>query len=202
MYQKTAKGLHLENAPKIDYCNYWGIGKSTFEEQKFNVNGMTGMNGKTKVDSILQYAKGDSLLEIACSPAELLRVAKHKRKVGIAPEIEYLEQMKRESGAEIIGGYFEDYDSNEKFDTIVAMDLLEHLEDGQGFIDRCKKHLKKDGRIILMLPLIMNDGLFDDKHLHPEHIWIYSQDYIEEWLKPTLFDRWIIGHEIIVLDKI
>lgn len=201
-YKNTEKGLHLVDAPKIDYVDYWGVGKSTFEEQKFNVNGMLGVNGLTKVQSVLQYAKGDSILEIACSPAELLRIAPHKRKVGIAPEIIYVEQMKRESGAEIIGGYFEDYKSKEKFDTIVAMDLLEHLEDGRAFIDKCFSHLKKDGVLILMLPLLNSDGQFDPKHIHAEHIWFYSEDYIKEWLQPRIIDRWLLGHEILVLDKV
>lgn len=203
LYNKTKNGsFKLKKNVSIDYVNYWGKDKSTFDEQKFNVNGMKDEKGRTKIDVIFEHAKGDSLLEIACCPGELLRVAKEKgfkKVVGVAPELEYVERLKQETGAEIFGGFFEDFETKEKFDTIVAMDLFEHLEYGQSFIDKCRKLLKKDGVIILMLPLMIEGKKFDEKHLHNEHIWIYSEKHINKWLKPIKKDAWLTGHEVIVI---
>lgn len=204
LYTKQSNGsLKLKELPKIDYVNYWdGVIKSTFQDQKFNVNGLKDDKNRTKIETVLQFAKGDSLLEVACCPGELLRVAKEKgfkKVVGIAPEKDYIDQLKQETGAEIVEGFFEDYKSKDKFDTIVAMDLFEHIEDGQGFIDKCRKHLKKDGVIILMLPILQDGQELDEKHYNIEHTWLYSQKHIDQWLKPIKQDKWLNGHDVIVI---
>ena len=195
--------LKLKEVLPIDYVNYWGKERSTFDDQKYNVNGIKDNKGRTKIDVIFKYVKGNSLLEIACCPGELLRIAKEKgfkKVIGVAPEKEYIEKMKEETGAEIFEGFFEDFETKDKFDTIVAMDLFEHLEDGQKFIDKCRKMLKKGGCIILMLPLIIKGQEFDIKHYSPEHVWIYSEEHINKWLKPIKKDKWLTGHEVIVIE--
>jgi 2-polyprenyl-3-methyl-5-hydroxy-6-metoxy-1,4-benzoquinol methylase len=203
MYTKDKNGnLKLDKLVDIDYVDYWGKDKSTFDDQKINVNGIKDSKGRTKIEAVLQYVKGDSLLEIACCPGELLRVAKErgfKKVFGVAPEKEYIEQLKKETGAEIFEGFFEDFTTKDKFDTIVAMDLFDHIEDGQKFIDKCKKLLKKDGVIILMLPLIKDGEELDKIHYNPEHVWLYNIDYIKSWLKPKKIDKWLNGHDIVVI---
>lgn len=198
--------LYLTNAPKIDYIDYWGHdkGKSTFDEQKINNDRIKGNYDRTKTDVAFQHVKGKSMLEIAPVPGCLLKraVDNGMRAVGVLAEHMYKERLEQETGAEIITGFFGEVKIKDKFDTIVALDVFEHIEDGQKFIDDCKKLLNKGGRIVLMLPIIGYDDQFDDKNFNAEHIWIYSKQHLQEWLKPVAWDRWKVGHEVIVIDKI
>ena len=190
----------LTNKQSIDYINYWGTNKSTFDEQKFNVNGMT-FDGRTKVEAVMQYAKGKRLLEIGACPGELLRVAKNQgfESVGVATETPYIEQLKTETGCEIIEGFFPNVEIGGKFDTIIAMDVVEHVEDTDKFVNACKKLLNKEGVIILMLPLLEDGVDMPEVHYNPEHYYIYKKEYFMEKYKAKKFDRWTAGHEIIVI---
>jgi len=46
----------------------------------------------------------------------------------------------------------ESFDLNQKFDVIVAGELIEHLSNFQGFFNSAKKHLREDGLLILTTP--------------------------------------------------
>ncbi len=55
------------------------------------------------------------------------------------------------------GEYFEvsdlkDYKDEKKFDLIIATELIEHLPDPVGFVQKCKGLLEKEGRIIITTP--------------------------------------------------
>lgn len=187
----------------IDYVNYWDDKKhSTYDEQKYNVNGFKH-NGLTKVQSVLKYAVGNSVFEIGCYPAELLIEATKRGfyAEGIAPEYTYIERMESESGCKVYCGFFPQTKPDKKFDTIISMDVFEHIEDGRAFINGCFDILNENGRLILMSPFIYSDGLFDEKNFIDEHIWIYHENHLKDWLKPIIFDRWIVGHEIIVIEN-
>jgi 2-polyprenyl-3-methyl-5-hydroxy-6-metoxy-1,4-benzoquinol methylase len=45
-----------------------------------------------------------------------------------------------------------DFDLGEKFDTIVCGDIIEHLEDFNGFIECCKNHMNENSRLIISTP--------------------------------------------------
>lgn len=201
LYTQDKHGnYHLKEIVEIDYTNYWStVGRSTFNEQKYNVNGMR-FEGRTKVESVLQYAKGKRLLEIGACPGELLKEATNRgfEAVGIATETPWIDQLRSETGCEIIEGYFPDVKIKGKFDTIIAMDVFEHVEDSEAFLNGCRKLLNKDGVIIFMLPLICDDLELPEQHYMPEHIHLFTKDYITKWLNVKTFDRWTAGHEIIV----
>jgi 2-polyprenyl-3-methyl-5-hydroxy-6-metoxy-1,4-benzoquinol methylase len=46
----------------------------------------------------------------------------------------------------------ENFDTGEKYDVIVAGDLIEHLENLWGFLESCKKHLHNDGKLLISSP--------------------------------------------------
>ena len=201
-YKQHPNGtLQLINPPKIDYTGYWEVqGRSTLIEQRYNVHGYKS-NGQTKAEAVLKYAVGSTLLEIGCAPASLLKLAKEKgfTAEGIEPDKKYIQELEQYSGCKVHQGYFP-LKLKKKYDTIIAMDVFEHIEDGQGFIDACRGLLKKDGVIIFMMPIIMNDGLFDENMKMDEHVWLYSENHLREWLKPIAIERWYLGHEIIVFN--
>src|SRR5574343_406558 len=51
----------------------------------------------------------------------------------------------------------EDFNHEEKFDLILAMDILEHVSDPDIFLNHCKKHLKQGGILVVST---ISDSLF------------------------------------------
>lgn len=191
--------------PRENYLQgYWGTEThSTLEDQRYNLEIHQNENHETKVDSILKYCKGRSILEIACAPGSFLKKAREAGFdcMGVEPSKEYAQSISLYAECHVADGFFEDLTLASTYDNIVAMDLLEHLEAGKEFIEKCLSLLNPGGRLILMSPFIYADGKFEERHFHPEHIWLYSQEYLTEWLSPTIYDRFEVGHEIIVVDK-
>ena len=182
---------------------YWGIdGHSEIEDQCFNVHGYKNEAGMTKTEAVLEYCKGTTLLEIGCAPGAFLRRATEVGYscVGIEPCYEHIDFIMGHSNCIVYHGFFEEIELSEKFDTIVAMDVLEHVPDPERFIAKAISMLRDGGRIVLMLPAIYDDGEFDERQFHPEHLHLFSQEHLRKWLDPIIFDRWIVGHEIVVLE--
>jgi SAM-dependent methyltransferase len=49
-------------------------------------------------------------------------------------------------------GTLESFDDSETFDTILYMDVLEHIEDDRGEVARAAKHLRPGGHVIALSP--------------------------------------------------
>jgi len=194
--------------PKENYLdNYWdeSKGHSTLQDQRYNLEVFVNENGESKVQAVLKHVKNTPLLEIACAPGSFLRVICDKfhgsQVVGIEPDSSYLPDIQKYvPEAFLVGKFFEDvkFPKDQSFKTIVAMDLLEHLEDGQEFIKKAMSLLEDGGRLILMLPLEDNCRPQD---FCPEHLWLYSRRYIKKWLNPILIEDWIHGHSVVVVEK-
>ena len=57
-----------------------------------------------------------------------------------------------EGKGDIIKGNAETVNLGKKFDVVVAGDIIEHLDNAGLFLDNMKKHLKKDGLLIISTP--------------------------------------------------
>lgn len=64
-----------------------------------------------------------------------------------------LEESKHGERAHYINNYEEIKDK--KFDVILLMDVIEHIEDDNNFLDSIKKYLKDDGVILITVPAFM-----------------------------------------------
>jgi len=65
------------------------------------------------------------------------------------------DEVKKLQGLEykiLFGDVTKPLNLSEKFDVIVAGDLIEHLSNFEGFFNNCKKFLKKDGILIITTP--------------------------------------------------
>ncbi|NIJ52320.1 class I SAM-dependent methyltransferase [Dyadobacter arcticus] len=197
--------------------NYWSHknGRSTIDEQIINLTSYSENNTISKIDKVLGLVNNKgNILEIGCAPGILmgqLRDRGHKM-IGIEPDKMYNEDIKRisENAGIVMNGYFpecmESFQDN-YFDHIIAMDVFEHIEDHSSFLSTCKRLLKYGGKLILMSPIIMSDGLFRERDfIAPEHIWIFTQRFLEnilpDYFSRIQFDRWIVGHEIIICNKL
>lgn len=189
--------------------NYWnGETRSLLKDQVINLT--TTEFGISKIDKILSYVDGGSLLEIGCAPGILLReAAKRCTKLhGIEPDRLNIPFIKQVAGSEveIIEGYFPECKTPINRDNIIAMDVVEHIENFERFILIVKLCLSSAGKFIFMSPIILEDKLFRVKDFLPiEHAWIftkkYLQNYLSEEFSSVIFDRWRVGHEIVICQK-
>jgi len=159
----------------------------------------------TKSENVLLHCVGTSILEIGCAPGAFLKLAVEQgfECEGIAPEKGLSQAINAHCGCPIIEGFFPEAlkDSDRLFDNVVAMDVFEHIVDGEGFVEQCMKRLNPNGRLILMIPMLSDDEDFREQDFCDEHVVIYHKDHLEEWLKPVVFDTWIAGHSIVVIEK-
>lgn len=197
--------LKRNDGATTDYTQpYWGVdGKSSIEEQVFNVGVFPGLNGKTKAETALSYAVGQDLLEIGCAPGEVLRQAKSAGfwSIGLEPCKEHVQFIADHSGCPIFTESFEDFKTDGRADTIIALDVLEHVPDPEAFVDRAFSLLNSKGRLILMTPVIGPDIPWRDCDFHPEHLHLFHIDHIKEWLNPIALELWHPGHMTIVCEK-
>lgn len=193
---------------------YWnGTTRNTFVHQGYNML-ETETCGISKVDKVFQYVKrGQSVLEIACAPGELLKKfteGGYTQVYGIEPSERYLKDILGVAQkANILLGYFPDVTKNSPegiFDVIVGMDVFEHVEAYKLFINEIHRILRVGGTAILMSPIIFEDGLYRDIDFVPiEHCYIHTKKYLDPYLKSMFhaveWDRWIVGHELIIMTK-
>lgn len=201
--------------PKIIYEGaYWSHenNRSTIEEQVYNIT-ETETAGISKIDFILKcIPKSKNSLEIACAPGVLLNKLSEisNEAYGIEPNSEYLDFICEQAPkAVVLHGYFPavfDETAKNCFDSIIGMDIFEHIDDYDKFIKAVLRLLSDGGRAVFMSPIILEDGLFRERDFKPdEHCWIHSKKfldpYLKQYFKGVFFDRWQIGHEVIILTK-
>lgn len=52
----------------------------------------------------------------------------------------------------VLNQYLEDLSTDNKFDTIIYIDVIEHIEDDSRELDKAKLHLKEGGQLIILVP--------------------------------------------------
>jgi cyclopropane fatty-acyl-phospholipid synthase-like methyltransferase len=206
---KSYKSKVFGNPEEIYTDNYWSSPiRSTIDEQVFNVREKNQM-----VMDALTYIEPKTSLEIGCSPAILLgKMSKDFTCIGIEVDPQYKQPMEKYSnGSEIIFGFFPDITMEwypEQFTNIIALDVFEHIEYSNGFLEECNRLMVKGGHLILQSPTILEDGQMDYSMFNGlEHIWIYHIDDLTELLRMNGFEvlkveRLKIGHEQITSKKI
>jgi len=199
--------------------DYWNRpNTSTIEEQVFNVNGYKNEAGLTKCESVLKYIPSEisqNALEIACAPGEMLKLLTlhYDSVVGIEYSDDYEKEIRQIAGPypSLNYGAFPKITIDigwkaESFDFIVGMDVLEHSTDPETFMAEVYRLIKPNGIAVMMLPVILSDGTgIRGSDYHPEHLFLPTQEYLEEWLGESFvdvkFDKWIDGHVNVVMKK-
>lgn len=203
------KSNHFAKPEDIYYNEYWSpkMNHSTIYEQVGNV-----LDKNVLVKKALTKIEPKKVLEIACAPGILLGDLSSEFKcTGIEiderykNDIQYLAQS-----ADLHFGFFPEITGNwesNQFSNIIALDVIEHIEDGEGFLEECNRLLVEGGRLIIQAPMILEDGQMEEHMFHEiEHIWIYDINHMKEMLIEAGFtivsvDRWKVGHEQIVAQK-
>lgn len=216
-YHSTALAPYDDVYVKSDYWDTGDgkTGRSTIDQQYDNFL-CTDDCGISKADRVLQFVpkRGKNVLEVACSPGAMMQklLDLNYQVYGIEPRKEYCEYLANKvQGANIVCGYFPEATKSCvpcTFDCIICLDVFEHFDDSQSFLDEIHRLLIPNGTAIIMSPIIDNeDGFLRRRDMdYPEqHAWIYSQRFLEPYLKEMFshveFRNWIIGHTLIILKK-
>jgi len=206
------KSLKYKEPKDLYFNDYWSHARkhSTIHEQQWNV-----VDKNKLVIRDLTKILPRNVLEIACAPGLLLQtLAPVFSCVGIEVDPANKEAIQTiASKAELHFGFFPDVTKNwpgSQFSNIVALDVLEHVEDGMSFLRECWRLLVPQGHLIIQAPLILQDGLQEPDYMFgaaDEHIWIYDIKHLTAMLRTVGFellrvDRWKLGHEHIVARRI
>jgi SAM-dependent methyltransferase len=161
--------------------------------------------------TIYPYIKDKEVLDIGCIEHSLER--KHKERIWVhdflkenakhVTGIDILENdilALRKQGYDVYTQNAESFNFDRKFDVIFAGELIEHLSNSGLFLDKCKKHLKKNGILIVTTPnafsinRLLNIVLryTNDPPVNPEHTAWFSPTVIKE-----LFGRFNLTLKII-----
>lgn len=207
-------------APETIYtADYWTHerGHSTMEEQVYNCEEHLegGVSKNQFILDRIAVEDRSAALEIGCAPGALL-----KRLKGLGFTWVFANEMNREwqSTVESVAGFEPVWDwgkfpgSSWKTKTlalslIVAADVFEHSPEPWPFLLECSRLLKKDGQILLMLPIAIPGEEVPCRMFHPQqHIYIHSQSNLTALLAQAGFDRieysrWCPGHEVVSARK-
>lgn len=111
--------------------------------------------GECTVKSVLEHSKSPSLLDVACGNGLLTKkLAPHfERVVGLDASSQHIAEAKQDSeGVEFVHGLAEEYEGGERFSTITAIHLLEHVIDPVNFIKEVAGNLEDHGVFIAQVP--------------------------------------------------
>lgn len=107
--------------------------------------------------------KNDSVLEVACHTGILSQWLKYEKKctvtgVDINPNALKLasEYLYETIEVDIESKEFWSHLSNNKYDTIICMHILEHLVSPWGYMNKLSEYLNPEGQLIIALPNINN----------------------------------------------
>jgi 2-polyprenyl-3-methyl-5-hydroxy-6-metoxy-1,4-benzoquinol methylase len=108
----------------------------------------------------------------------------------------------QERGYDVRLGDAQDFDFGEKFDVVLAGELIEHLDNVHGFLESVHRHLGPDGRLVLTTPnafYFMNFvyRIAGHPRVNREHTCWYCPDTMRQVLERNQFaitELRFIGH--------
>lgn len=150
---------------------------------------------------ITDYIKDKTVLDIGCVEHNLENrnkdrlwahkyITKNSKKtVGIDIQNEAIKKLKEE-GYNVYHQNAENFELHMEFDVIFAGEIIEHLSNPGLFLERVKKHLSKDGLLIITTPnafsvyrlLGIIKRFTNDPLVNGEHVCWYSPKVIKQLL--------------------
>lgn len=105
--------------------------------------------------SCIENAKPGSLLDLACGEGIMTEyfAKKFPRVVGVdAAGVHLAKAKKRLPGVEFHESLIEDFETDERFDNVFLLMILEHVQDPVSILKKAASFLKKDGNLIVHVP--------------------------------------------------
>ncbi len=126
------------------------------------------------------FTKSKSVLEIGSSTGAFLALLPSTKLYGVEPSTE--NRVFSTRYCDKTYPKLEDVPLSETFDIICMFHTLEHIRNPIAFLQDCKKHLKKAGRVIIEVPCITDPLLtlipteeFRDFYFQPMHPFVHSE---------------------------
>jgi len=155
-----------------------------------------------RIELIQRYCKGKKVLDVGCvghtvPPGHPLWLHKRIAEVaghvlGIDIEAEKVKEL-RKQGYNVIVADALNRDLGEKFDVIVAGQIIEHLDNPGIFLENMKKHLLDNGILIITTDnahgaMFIKDYLLKRPNINPQHCMFFSRETITELLRRHDFE--------------
>ncbi len=110
---------------------------------------------KYKVQSCLEHATGNSLMDLACGDGLMTKAfcERFDRVVGIDASGTHLEKARDLCpDAEFHESLIEEFETDEKFDSVFMLDILEHVIDPQALLQKAASFMSDDGVMVVHVP--------------------------------------------------
>ncbi len=96
-------------------------------------------------------------------------------------------------GYDVVAADAQDFDLGQRFDTVVAGEIIEHLSDVGGFLDSVHQHLEPDGHLVRTTPNPwtfhrFRRALFGDVPSNPEHTCWFDERTLRQVLERHSFE--------------
>lgn len=144
---------------------------------------------------LVPFVNGEKVLEIGCGNGMMLNalLAKNKQVTGLEASVNMIEIAKKlHPHLQILHGKAENADQivSEKFDTILMVDVLEHIEDDVTMVKKINKLLKLNGEAVIFVPAYQ--WLYGQRDKNIGHFRRYSKNDLL-----SLFEKY--GFELVYL---
>ena len=108
----------------------------------------------------------------------------------LAEKIESNIDVDHRAKVKVFNKSLDDFESNEKFDTVLYIDVLEHIRNDKKEIEHVKRYLKSDGYLIILVPA--HNFLFSEFDQSIGHFRRYNKKMIKEVINNTLEEEKLI----------
>lgn len=206
---KSFKNLYLINNYRIVKCNNCGFiylnevitnnDNSEFYKSfdyKIETNPQRLINDSRRCVSIINKFKPDKgrLLDIGCGKGFLLVEAERFGWIGKGIDIsqKMINYAKKINKLDVEKCDYQDFVSKNKFEVIILMHIIEHVQQPSLLIDKCKSMLKNKGILYIITPNIESLSAKSHKEnfdhlIPPQHVGFYNRDTLNYLLNKSNF---------------
>lgn len=183
--------------------------KDQLENEVFSSRFLTLIKKKILIEPLLKKIKNffdntdnTSLLDIGCSTGWITNVAKDIgfKVTGLEANPYVAEYGRTKYGIDVIEGYIEDLDSDQKYSAVTMFHVLEHIADPSKMLERINLLLDEKGKLLIVVPNSKSLGTGIFKRCYnwnvPHHISFFSPETIKDILVQSGFRVLSIDHLI------
>jgi 2-polyprenyl-3-methyl-5-hydroxy-6-metoxy-1,4-benzoquinol methylase len=129
---------------------------------------------RKRVEATKPYYNG-RVLDYGCGIGTLAELIPADRYFGVDVDTESI-QIAKTKHSDHSFGLCDELPTEEMFDSIVSLAVIEHVSDPNGFIENLKDHLNPGGKIVMTTP----NPIFEPIHDLGSHIGLFSHDALDE----------------------